>query len=225
MCCGAPGFRQDLSWIDLPVAGEDGWPLQRRGVVASSPGLYFVGLAFQYAFASMLIGGAGRDAGYVVEHLCAPHPGRAAPRHRGARRQMEADRPGPGHRTAGWRWANLPLPKPTLLGSGPGSCSSAWRPGRRPCQRGPGGTWDCPWSWPACGWRPGRCGRRPAWPWDVRTGWSAAGRTPSAATRCTSPGPSATPGSSWRPAPPGRCCCCRWCCWPPTSWSSVRSAP
>jgi putative flavoprotein involved in K+ transport len=34
-----------------------------------APGLYFVGLAFQYAFASMLVGGVGRDAAYVVEHL------------------------------------------------------------------------------------------------------------------------------------------------------------
>jgi putative flavoprotein involved in K+ transport len=64
------GFRQDFSWIDLPVVGDDGWPLETRGVVPSSPGLYFVGLAFQYAFASMLVGGAGRDAEYVVKHLC-----------------------------------------------------------------------------------------------------------------------------------------------------------
>jgi putative flavoprotein involved in K+ transport len=63
------GFRQDFGWIDPPVTGADGWPLERRGVVSSSPGLYFVGLAFQYAFASMLVGGAGRDAAYVVKHL------------------------------------------------------------------------------------------------------------------------------------------------------------
>jgi putative flavoprotein involved in K+ transport len=68
------GFRQDFSWIDLPVFAEDGWPLEDRGVVASAPGLYFVGLAFQYAFASMLVGGAGRDAEYVVKHLCAHRP-------------------------------------------------------------------------------------------------------------------------------------------------------
>jgi putative flavoprotein involved in K+ transport len=68
------GFRQDFSWIDLPVVGDDGWPLETRGVVASSPGLYFVGLAFQYAFASMLVGGAGRDAEYVVKHLCSHRP-------------------------------------------------------------------------------------------------------------------------------------------------------
>ena len=65
------GFRQDFSWIDLPVIGDDGWPLETRGVVPSSPGLYFAGLAFQYAFASMLVGGAGRDAEYVVRHLSA----------------------------------------------------------------------------------------------------------------------------------------------------------
>jgi putative flavoprotein involved in K+ transport len=68
------GFRQDFSWIDLPVTGDDGWPLELRGVVPSAPGLYFVGLAFQYAFASMLVGGAGRDAEYVVKHLCARAP-------------------------------------------------------------------------------------------------------------------------------------------------------
>jgi len=65
----ATGFRQDFGWIDPPVIGEDGWPLETRGVVQSSPGLYFVGLAFQYAFASMLIAGAGRDAEFVVKHL------------------------------------------------------------------------------------------------------------------------------------------------------------
>jgi putative flavoprotein involved in K+ transport len=68
------GFRQDFSWIDLPVTGPDGWPLEVRGVVPSSPGLYFVGLAFQYSFASMLVGGAGRDAEHVAEHLCARTP-------------------------------------------------------------------------------------------------------------------------------------------------------
>jgi putative flavoprotein involved in K+ transport len=63
------GFRQDFSWIELPVVGEDGWPLERRGVVESQPGLYFTGLCFQSSFRSMLIGGAGPDAEYVVRHL------------------------------------------------------------------------------------------------------------------------------------------------------------
>ena len=53
----------------IPVTGEDGWPEQERGVVPSSPGLYFLGLPLQYAFASMLVGGAGRDAKYVANHI------------------------------------------------------------------------------------------------------------------------------------------------------------
>lgn len=63
------GFRHDFSWIELPVVGEDGWPLEDRGVVPDHPGLYFTGLCFQSSFRSMLIGGAGADAAHVVRHL------------------------------------------------------------------------------------------------------------------------------------------------------------
>jgi putative flavoprotein involved in K+ transport len=66
------GFRNDFSWIQFPVVGEDGYPEQKRGVVSSSPGLYFVGLLFLDSFSSMLILGAGRDAERVVKHLTAP---------------------------------------------------------------------------------------------------------------------------------------------------------
>lgn len=63
------GFRNDFSWIQFPVVGEDGYPEQHRGVVASSPGLYFVGLLFLDSFSSMLILGAGRDAERVAKHI------------------------------------------------------------------------------------------------------------------------------------------------------------
>ena len=64
------GFRPDYSWIRFPFAlGEDGFPVQYRGVVSSAPGLYVVGLPFLHSFASMLIGGAGRDAERVVQHI------------------------------------------------------------------------------------------------------------------------------------------------------------
>ncbi len=63
------GFRPDFSWIELPITGDDGWPVQWRGVVASAPGLYFLGLPFLYAFASMLVAGAGRDAAYVADRV------------------------------------------------------------------------------------------------------------------------------------------------------------
>jgi len=70
------GFRTDFGWIDLPIFGEDGYPVQRRGVVAASPGLYFVGLVFLHSFSSMLILGAGRDGGYVARHLVKHRSGR-----------------------------------------------------------------------------------------------------------------------------------------------------
>ena len=66
------GFRRDFSWIQVPFeVGEDGYPVQYRGVVASSPGLYFVGLLFLHSFTSMLIAGAGRDAERVAKHIAA----------------------------------------------------------------------------------------------------------------------------------------------------------
>ena len=65
------GFRQVFGWIDLPVLGDDGWPRELRGVVDDSPGLYFAGLCFQSAAASMTIHGAGRDAEYVARHIAA----------------------------------------------------------------------------------------------------------------------------------------------------------
>jgi putative flavoprotein involved in K+ transport len=63
------GFGKDVSWIDLPVVGPDGWPEQSGGVSPTAPGLYFVGLPFLYAFASMLVGGVGRDADRVADHI------------------------------------------------------------------------------------------------------------------------------------------------------------
>jgi putative flavoprotein involved in K+ transport len=63
------GFRQVFDWIELPILQDDGWPAERRGVVASHPGLYFCGLSFQYAFSSMVLPGVGRDAQYVAEQI------------------------------------------------------------------------------------------------------------------------------------------------------------
>lgn len=68
------GFRQDYRWIEVPdVVDVEGWPKQARGVVGSAPGLYFLGIPFTYAFTSMLVGGAGRDAAYVVDRIAERH--------------------------------------------------------------------------------------------------------------------------------------------------------
>ena len=63
------GFRYDFGWIRLPIVAEDGTPMQYRGVVTSQPGLYFVGLEAQYAAASAVLPGVGRDAEYIANHI------------------------------------------------------------------------------------------------------------------------------------------------------------
>jgi putative flavoprotein involved in K+ transport len=63
------GFRHDFPWIHLPIFGEDGEPVHDRGVVTSQPGLYFLGLIFQYSVGSDVLPGIGRDAQRVAAHL------------------------------------------------------------------------------------------------------------------------------------------------------------
>jgi putative flavoprotein involved in K+ transport len=72
------GFHPGFSWIDLPIFGNDGEPVQERGIVASQPGLYFVGLHFLYALSSTMIHGVGRDAEHVVRALAARSRGARA---------------------------------------------------------------------------------------------------------------------------------------------------
>jgi putative flavoprotein involved in K+ transport len=74
------GFLPDYSWIRVPFEmGEDGYPVQYRGVVDSAPGLYFVGMLFLHSFASMLIAGTSRDAERVVKHIVSQPSSRPAP--------------------------------------------------------------------------------------------------------------------------------------------------
>ena len=63
------GSRPDFGWIELPVFDQHGLPRHDRGVVASPPGLYFVGLWFLTGFTSSLLGGVGRDAERIAGHI------------------------------------------------------------------------------------------------------------------------------------------------------------
>ena len=65
----ATGFKPDFGWIELSIFDKDGYPVHHRGAVNEDPGLYFVGLPFQHTFASAVVGGVGKDARYVAEHL------------------------------------------------------------------------------------------------------------------------------------------------------------
>lgn len=60
------GFEPGFSWIHLPALGEGGEAVHDRGVVGAAPGLYFVGLHFQYALSSATLVGVDRDARHVV---------------------------------------------------------------------------------------------------------------------------------------------------------------
>jgi putative flavoprotein involved in K+ transport len=84
------GFNSGFSWIDLPVFDANGDAKHDSGVVASEPGLYFVGLKFLYAASSAAIHGVGRDAARIAGRIGAtrrkadearvPDPGAAAAR-------------------------------------------------------------------------------------------------------------------------------------------------
>jgi putative flavoprotein involved in K+ transport len=65
----ATGFAQSFDRVDLPIFGEDGWPREYRGKVSEVDGLYFAGLAMQYSFSSMFIGGVGRDSEFVARDI------------------------------------------------------------------------------------------------------------------------------------------------------------
>ena len=78
------GFKKEFPWIELPIFDRHGRPVHERGVVVGEPGLYFVGLPFQYAVTSDVLPGVGRDAEYIAKHIVAGEP------HSQARRQARA---------------------------------------------------------------------------------------------------------------------------------------
>ena len=64
----ATGYRPDYSWIDVPGVVADGRAVHRRGVT-DVPGLYFLGLSWQFTRGSALIGFVTDDAAYLAEEI------------------------------------------------------------------------------------------------------------------------------------------------------------
>ena len=79
----ATGYRFDHSWIDLPIAGEDGRLVHRRGVI-DVPGLYFLGLPWQWTRGSALVGWVKDDARFIAERIAEWAPVSAENAHEGA---------------------------------------------------------------------------------------------------------------------------------------------
>ena len=71
----ATGYRPDYSWIDAPVLDADARLVHRRGVTAV-PGLYFLGLTWQWTRGSALIGWVKDDAAFLVERIAAVQEGK-----------------------------------------------------------------------------------------------------------------------------------------------------
>jgi len=64
----ATGFELDHSFVHLPVFDPDGRLVHQRGVTAS-PGLYFLGMPFQYTRGSALLGWVKDDAQHIADHI------------------------------------------------------------------------------------------------------------------------------------------------------------
>ncbi len=62
------GFHADYRWIELPIFDGKGYPGHNRGVT-TAPGLYFLGLPWQYTWGSGRFSGVARDAKYLIEHI------------------------------------------------------------------------------------------------------------------------------------------------------------
>jgi putative flavoprotein involved in K+ transport len=73
----ATGFASDYSWIDLPVADDSGCIAHRRGVTAV-PGLYMLGMPWQYTRGSALLGWVKDDAQFIAQRI-AERAGSARP--------------------------------------------------------------------------------------------------------------------------------------------------
>jgi putative flavoprotein involved in K+ transport len=66
----ATGYRPNYAWIKVPVVDKDGRLRHRRGVT-DVPGLYFLGLIWQYTRGSALIGWVQEDAEFIAERIAA----------------------------------------------------------------------------------------------------------------------------------------------------------
>ena len=62
------GFRRDHRWIEIPAFDGRGYPMHWRGAT-SCPGLYFLGLPWQYSWGSGRFESVGRDAEFLADHI------------------------------------------------------------------------------------------------------------------------------------------------------------
>jgi putative flavoprotein involved in K+ transport len=71
----ATGHRRTYPWLRIPVLDRHGEIRQSRGRTPV-PGLYVLGQRFQHHRSSSFIGGVGRDAAYIADHIAGLHRSR-----------------------------------------------------------------------------------------------------------------------------------------------------
>ena len=76
----ATGYQREYPWLHVDALDPAGELIHERGVTRV-PGLYALGLRFQYRRSSHIIGGVGHDAAFIAEHIsgrvrATPAPGR-----------------------------------------------------------------------------------------------------------------------------------------------------
>jgi putative flavoprotein involved in K+ transport len=81
----ATGYRPDYAWIHIPGVVREGQVVHRRGVT-EVPGLFFLGLSWQYTRGSALLGFVNDDAAYLADRI-ATGPGTAGSAPAGVTRQ------------------------------------------------------------------------------------------------------------------------------------------
>ena len=64
----AMGYKADYSLVKLPLADDDGFPVQQRGIT-QYPGLYFVGMHWLHKRKSGILLGVNEDAEYIVADM------------------------------------------------------------------------------------------------------------------------------------------------------------
>ncbi len=66
------GFQTDYRWLEIPIFDGKGYPSHQRGVT-HVPGVYFVGLPWQYTWGSGRFSGVAQDARYLADCIEARH--------------------------------------------------------------------------------------------------------------------------------------------------------
>ena len=72
------GFGTDYRWLELPLFDGKGYPTHQRGVT-NVPGIFFIGLPWQYTWGSGRFSGVAQDARYLANFIETRHSSSKSP--------------------------------------------------------------------------------------------------------------------------------------------------